>query len=297
MRQIITKILIFLALIPTMALQTACSAEEAPSGNDAQTPDESASIRVTSIDVGKGDCILIRTAATCVMIDTGYYDTTDTVLSYLEAEGISRIDHLIITHYDKDHVGGAYGIADALNIGRIYLPDYDGDSSYYVSFMSIIEEKNLTSQRVSSEISVDLEDAQLNISPSGCEYHFDPEKNEPNDNDMSLVCTLIHGEDSFLFVGDLEKEGLDEYLKNPQGHFDVVKMPHHGQNEKNTDDFIADVTPKIAIITDSADDPVKKKVLNQLTEAGTDIYSSSECGNITITGDGLGNYEVLKGKK
>ena len=92
------------------------------------------------------------------------------------------------------------------------------------------------------------------------------------------------------------QDGIDAYLAAGRGTYDVLKMPHHGQNESNTDDLIASVQMKIAVITDSAEEPVKKKVIKMLRAAGADLYTSAANGTITVTGTGNGTYEVTTEK-
>ena len=93
---------------------------------------------ITSIDVGKGDCILIQTGdrndPVTVMIDTGYKETADDVLNYLRKQDINKLDALIITHYHKDHVGGAAAILKGVPVGKVYMPDYEGTKKVYEEF-------------------------------------------------------------------------------------------------------------------------------------------------------------------
>lgn len=83
---------------------------------DEETENASELMSVTYIDVGKGDCILIEKGSSVILIDTGYSDTSGNVSDYLNTKGITYIDYLIITHYDKDHVGGAADIAELFEI-------------------------------------------------------------------------------------------------------------------------------------------------------------------------------------
>ena len=81
---------------------------------------ENEMLQITFIDVGKGDCILLETMNSNVMIDTGYEITYVVVSDILEQKGLTSLDGLILTHYDKDHIGGAF---DLLNeqIGRAHV--------------------------------------------------------------------------------------------------------------------------------------------------------------------------------
>lgn len=63
-------------------------------------------VRVSIINVGKGDCILVQAGDASVLIDAGYENTVDVVLSHLRRQGVSHLDAMIITHYDRDHIGG-----------------------------------------------------------------------------------------------------------------------------------------------------------------------------------------------
>ena len=74
------------------------------------------------MNVGKADAILLYTADTTVLIDTGYADSFSTVEKVLKREGKRRIDYLILTHYDKDHIGGAPAVLDRFEVGRCCFP-------------------------------------------------------------------------------------------------------------------------------------------------------------------------------
>ena len=100
------------------------------------------------------------------------------------------------------------------------------------------------------------------------------------------------GEDSYLFAGDLEEKGIDAYLRGSRGRFDVLKVPHHGAKSDNNDAFLDSVNPKIAVITDGAEDLASKKTLKLLEKRGADAYRTSADGTIVIEGDGKGHYTV-----
>ena len=253
-------------------------------------------LKVTIVDVGKGDCILVETDGKYVLIDAGYAETASEVISYFKDLGVERLEYVIITHYDKDHVGGAANIIKAFDIGRIYLPDYDGASKYYTAFKNAVSQYGLDTVRVSEDTVFSVSGAEFTIFPSDIAYVHEVWQEEGNDNDVSLVISLIYGEDSYMFAGDLEVEGVDSYLAKGHGQYDVLKVPHHGIKEKNTDELIEDVKPQIAVITDSEKDKADKKVLKKLNKAGADVYQSSECGTIVITGNGNGEYEVTTQK-
>ena len=248
--------------------------------------------RVTCIDVGKGDCILVQAGNSAALIDAGYQDTAEDVCAIMRDQGVSHLDALILTHYDRDHVGGLATIADGFAIDTVYLPGYVGSDKNYKTVAKALGNSDLATQSVTKEVRLTLGEGQLVIYPSDVTYVPGANGDEGNDNDASLVATLTCGGDSYLFAGDLEEEGVEAYLRAGHGHFDVIKMPHHGEGDSNTDELLDDVLPSIALITDSADDPADKKVLKLLKKQGVDTYRTSECGTIVVEGDGTGNYEV-----
>lgn len=247
---------------------------------------------VTIMDVGKGDCILLREGDAAALIDTGYQSTADDVVSRLRAQGVTRIDAMVITHYDRDHVDGIRAIGNSVRVDTVYLPGYEGADKNYRSCVSDVEALGVPTQRVTKETSLRLGSARLTIFPPGVAYKPGTGKVEGNDNDMSLVVTLVNGRDSYLFVGDLEDDGIAAYLAADHGQFDVLKVPHHGQHAKNTSKLLDDVRPKIAVITDAEKDPADKKTLKLLKSANIQTCRTSIDGTIVIESDGSGTYSV-----
>ena len=249
-------------------------------------------IQVSVIDVGKGDCILVQVGGLAALIDAGYEDTADAVVCYLRKQGIERLEFLLITHYDKDHIGGIRAIGEAFPVGAIYLPGYEGGDKQYRSAIADVSRLAVPAKRVTQELTLSLAGARFTILPTSLTYDPRAAGNEGNDNDLSLVATLVSGADSYLFAGDVEEAGTDAYLARGLGAFDVLKVPHHGEKANNMEELLAVVRPKVAIVTDAADDPADKKTLKQLRKAGADVYCTSECGTVTVTGNSTGAYQV-----
>ena len=252
-------------------------------------------IQVTVIDVGKGDCILVQAAGSAALIDTGYDDTADAVVRHLRERGVERLEFLLVTHYDKDHVGGIRAIGEAFPIGAIYLPGYEGGDKQYRSAVSAVGRLAAPAKRVTEETVLSLGGARFTILPTNLTYDPHAAGDEGNDNDLSLVATLVSGADSYLFAGDIEEAGTDEYLARGLGAFDVLKVPHHGEKASNMDELLAAVRPKVAIVTDASDDTADKKTLKQLKRAGADVYCTSDCGTIAVASTGVGAYRVTRG--
>ena len=272
--------LVFICLL--LAGCVSCAAAETSDGP----------LTVTFLDVGKGDCILLQKDGKSILIDAGYEETSSDVLSALRKAGAEKLDVFIVTHYDKDHVGGAAAIANALSVEQLYLPGYEGEGEYYTALLDAIEAKSIPAVEVTEDVRFTLADVSITIYASEIDYTPASGKKEGNDNDVSLIVTALWGEDSYLFAGDIEEEGVESYLAADLGTFDVVKLPHHGRKESNTDEFIESVQPKLAIITDSEDETADKKVLKALTAAEATVYCTSEFGTVVLTSTGVGEYAV-----
>jgi beta-lactamase superfamily II metal-dependent hydrolase len=95
------------------------------------------------LKVGKADCIVINTGTQIVMIDTAEEENFSTVKSYMEKRGYSRIDTLILTHYDKDHIGGAAQILSSYDVKNVVENRFAVNSIYYNAYHSIIENKGI----------------------------------------------------------------------------------------------------------------------------------------------------------
>ena len=99
---------------------------------------ENPGVKVTFLDVGKGDAILIETQEHTMMIDSGYDDTYKVIRNYLAGQEIQKLDYLVITHFDKDHVGGADRIIKSFEVGEILQPDYQSDAGQYLEYCAVL---------------------------------------------------------------------------------------------------------------------------------------------------------------
>lgn len=294
------RAVLFLALFLAVTVLILCGCgkkgkEETSSQGGAEASQEAekdpGKLEAVFFDVGKGDCILFSNLAGHVLIDTGYEETAEEILQELEDRGVTSLDAMIITHYDKDHVGGAARIAEEIPPAILYLPDYDGDEDKCGDLLDLIDENDMNAVSVSSDKSFSLGNVKFTVDAALVSY--DPE--EENDNDASLIVEVFNGEDRWLLPGDIEKEAIKEWLDSREGErYDVLKMPHHGRKNGKVDEFIESVSPKICVITDSLEDEAAPKVLEELEDEGAEVYRSSTDGTITITSDGKKDFDIKK---
>ena len=199
------------------------------------------------IDVGQGSASLIITPdKKTVLIDCGPQSASHTLVSYLNRLGIKRIDHLILTHFDKDHVSAIFDLTDYLDsVGTLYIPCYPEDDLFASSVIDAAEK--ISSETVIpklSHISKVSSDLSLTFLSSGV-------TGENGGNSDSIICLLKYGELDILYTGDatLENEAALLTLCSPFPDCDVMTASHHGSKDANSFEFIKAADPEYVIIS------------------------------------------------
>ena len=240
-------------------------------------PKDAKDLTVTFFDVGKADAILLQSETGTVVIDTGEKGDGKKISSLLTENGTSVIDYLIITHFDKDHVGGADHVINAFDIGTIYTTYKSKDSDQIDNYLAALSSKGLTETVVTDEISFEMDGVSYDIyPPQSTAYEKDPS------NNSSLVIMVSCGDNNMLFAGDAEKLRISELLEMEDIQAEILKVPHHGRYEKNMAALVEKVSPEYAIITSGTIEPEDAEVMQILEDAGVTTYLNRE-GNITIT--------------
>ena len=258
-----------------------CGCQGKESGEGFLEEQNAPGLTVTFFNVGKGDAILIEAEEERMLIDSGYDDTSGEILGYLEEQGIRRLDYLVITHFDKDHVGGADHVLEAVEVGEILQPDYVSESGQYLEYREALEQAGKEPVLVTETWTLSLGNAELVVYPPQQEEY------KEEDNDFSLVISMAYGERRFVFAGDSERERLKELLSQSEFELahDLLKVPHHGRDEKNSREFLEAVCPEFAVITCSEDKPAEPEILKILDGMGTKTYQTWE-GTVICQSDG-----------
>jgi len=250
----------------------------------------SSELEVYFIDVGQGDCILIRTPGyKHVLIDTGKRNYASNVINYLEGLSVGTISAFIATHPHSDHIGGSKEIFDAFDILSVYEPGYVYDSATYSRFINSAEDENCpiyTDNEIDPGYYIDIENSVsfqiLNIN-----------KNASNPNDASIVLCVEYGSVSFLFTGDINGnigDYVETYLvDNWNVDVDILKVAHHGSSHASTDYFLNEATPELSVIscgTGNSYGHPHQETLYRLSNHGSVIYRTDENGHVTVKTDG-----------
>lgn len=233
----------------------------------------------TVLKAGKADGIILSTENQNIIIDCGEKSDGDKIVDYLKEKNITKIDYLIITHFDKDHVGGFPKVAEAVTIDNIFVPDYEGNNSEYKKYIDTVNKKALNVTVLKEDISFMPDDVMFEVSvPKKKQY-------KESDNDFSLVVTVTHGNNRFLFAGDAEEERLVEVMAELRGTYDFLKVPHHGRYNEVTSRFINAVRPKYSVICDSDKNPADEQTIACLNDAESEVFSTQD-GNVVVSSNG-----------
>ena len=163
------------------------------------------------MDVGQGDCIFIRTTyGKNLLIDGGEEEYgKNVVMPYLLDRGVSRIDYMIVSHFDSDHVGGLFYILKNMNVKNVLIGTQYEDNKNFSDFLKLVKEKNIRLKMLKSGDNFTI-DKSISI-----EVLWPPSKkmiDENSINNNSLVFKLINNDFSSLFTGDIEEIAEREIL-------------------------------------------------------------------------------------
>lgn len=239
-----------------------------------------AELEVHFFDAGKADASLLTTADSAVLIDAGEKGFGKEILSYLEEKGVERLDYLIVTHFDQDHVGGAAKVLNNIEVGTVLQSNRPKDSEEYEKYVKALKNAGIEPTTVRETLSFTLD---------GVRYTVDPPRQEDYDadssNNSSLIVTAENDENRFLFLGDAQTERLAELLSGGVDACDVLKVAHHGGDEPLLGELLEAASPGWAVITSSDDEPESAETVALLERSGAQVLLTRE-GAVTAQSDG-----------
>lgn len=245
----------------------------------AANPDK---MEVHFIDVGQGDATLITCGGHAMLIDTGDDTKGTAIQNYLQKRSIKKLDYLILTHPDSDHIGGAPVIITKFDIDKVFVSNFEKDTKTYQKLIQALDDKRLkyTTPGVGTQYA--LGTAIITILGPNDEYD--------NPNDASVACMIQNGNNKFLFTGDAGEDAENDILDGGLGILaDVYKVGHHGSRYSTSQTFFNAVKPSYAVISCGEDNSYghpHAATLNTLRTNGVKVYRTDEAGTIVATSDG-----------
>ena len=266
----------------TEAIHTETVQEEISSPEN-QRGDSQGELSVTYLDVGQGNAVVIRQGNQTMLIDGGPRESSSFVVSYLKQQGIQKLDYVLISHFDEDHLAGAIGALYNFPVGTLITADYETDSSIYDSYKEAVEEKGYEPVHPSLGDTFSLGDGSFRIISPVSYGHED-------ENQDSVGIILEMGSDRFFIGGDIGLEGEKEILEaGVDIQADVMLMNHHGSHVSR--EFFQAVNPSWAVIScgegNSYGHP-RQDTVELIQESQVPLFRTDRQGTITAVSQGQG---------
>lgn len=268
-------------------------------------------LRVDFLDVGQGDAALVTFPnGELMLVDGGGQASFKTlrvaregeppeifepdaqsvgervVSNFLWQKGYDRVDYILATHSDADHLQGLLAVAENFKIKAAFFGAAPTSDANYLELKGILEKKNIPAKMLSANETIDFGKVKIEIlNPARREIGT-----EISDNNNSLVLRVSYGDRKILFTGDIESETENELTKKPTLlQADVVKVAHHGSRTSSTETFVNASPPKYAIISVGQQSPYghpRPEIIERWKMAGAEVLTTGENGTISITTDG-----------
>lgn len=217
--------------------------------------------KITFFGVGKADSILIQSKSKNILIDTGEKSGKDKLIDKLKDLQVIEIDYLILTHPDKDHIGGASYIVENFNVDMVIQSPIEKNSKAQKRLNKVLKEYDTKNIKLKSDYKFVLENLNCKIYAPKKDYY-------KKTNDYSIVTLIEDGRFKYLFAADAEENRLKEIRDIDLSDITIYKLPHHGIANSMSQEIIEKISPKYGIITN---DRGEDKVLEALEKENSQI--------------------------
>ena len=239
---------------------------------------------VRFINVYQGDCALLSCNGHHVIIDGGPRDASSKVYSILSDIGIEKLDAMVATHPDADHIGGLAAALNAADCKVCYCSESESDGELY-TFTKLLE----TLAKKGCPVVVPQPGDSFAFGGATVTF-VGPTQRFESENDNSLVCRVDFGKTSFLFTGDMEHAAEDTLVgERADIAADVLKVAHHGSSSSSTPAFLQAVHPTYAVISVGSKNDYghpTARTLERLAQVGAKVYRTDLDGSVIMRSDG-----------
>jgi len=249
------------------------------------TAQHSSDLVVSYIDVGQGLSVLVQFPnGTTMLYDAGPNKSAKTMVNYLKSHSVNKIDALILSHPDSDHIGAADEVIESFTIGSFYMPKVAHSTQSYLDVLSAAKAKGLTIKTAQKGVTISL-DPRVKVTMWGPVKEYDLD----DTNNWSAVVSITYGSTSFLLTGDAEEEAENDMINTgvvePQT---VLQVGHHGSKYSTSTEFLSAVTPTYAVISvgENSYGHPSEETLSRLHNYNVHVFRTDEQGTVVATSDG-----------
>jgi competence protein ComEC len=214
----------------------------------------------------------------------------ETVVSpFLWQRGYSKVDYILATHADTDHMQGLVDVAKNFRVRSALMARAPADDADFTELAFVLQKRGVPVVQISRGDVIVFDDVRIEVLYPEALLPDEP-PGAPWDNNRSIVLRVTYGETKFLFTGDIEAGAEKALLDDPASlKADVVKVPHHGSHTSSTEDFVNAASAKYAVIPvgqRSRFGHPHQEVVERWLASGATVMTTGERGTISIVSDG-----------
>ena len=240
-------------------------------------------LTVHFLDVQHADCILLACGGEYALVDGGYPESGDRIVSYLQEQGVTELELMVGTHPHGDHIGGLPQVLDTFPTETVWTSQLPYSNNYVSSFTTAVTRNGAEFVQPRPGESFQLGDATLDvIGPLNLLYE--------DANDLSLVLMVTYGDTRFLLTGDMEEVAEKELVEAEVDlKADVLKVGHHGSSSSTSYRFLRAVAPTYGVISLAAFNEYghpHRDPMSRLMDADVTIYRTDKMYDVVAFSDG-----------
>lgn len=253
-----------------------------------QTTANDGALLVHVLDVGQGSATLVETPdGTQILIDGGAGVSVLRALARELPWYDRSLDMIIASHPDTDHIGGLIDVLGRYQVDHVLWNGQRGDSAVAAAFQTAVEEE------VGAHVAVAGAAQRWRVGASTTIEIYAPihRPQHITTNAGSIVLRIVHGETSVLLPGDIP-QAVERYLVEQYGtqlQSTILQLGHHGSDTSTAEQFLATVSPEVAIVSASADNPYghpAAAVVARVQQYGIPLLQTADAGTITLRSNG-----------
>jgi len=252
----------------------------------------SRTLKLTFIDVGQGDSILIEFPGRKKMLVDGggtpedIFDIGERIVSpFLWQKKIRKIDYLVLTHAHPDHMNGLKAVARNFRIKEFWEAFSPSDNRSYEVLRKRLPSSTSLRRMFRGHVET-IDGVKIEV--------LNPERSDPIVstvlNDQSLVLRISYGQTAFLLAADIGKAPEKEIARTlPSIRSDVLKSPHHGSDSSSSEEFLSAVAPRFLVLTVGAGNRYSlpdEEVVNRYQDIGARVLRTDIDGAVEFSSDG-----------
>ena len=191
---------------------------------------------------GEADCIVLWQRDFAMMIDTGEERDEKAIISFLSEQNITKLNYLILTHPDKDHIGSAAALVRTMKVDRVIEPFYQKENDRNRDLQVRLAQKQVKVIVPTRILHYTVNDMRISVFPP-------LERTYPDDNHYSLAVLVQHRDVAMLFPGDATGVRLMELMKQKWDSINLYKLPYHGRYDDYSNLFYSELRPPLTVVT------------------------------------------------